>query len=152
MCTQTAKDSVEVCEPCVADSECVAGYVCVSMQFDGVARDSAYCLPIDEGGCSAPYPNAETRTTVSGDDADICTINESLATCEAVLDYGAPCGDASDCGADGLDDGLCEPIEFGGAACTLTCSGFDSMECPNEENFFVCATAGPNGEKWCGGY
>jgi hypothetical protein len=141
--------SVETCEPCQATSECMGIDVCAPMQFDGTDRDNYYCLPLDAGECTAPYPVAKSVMTIGDAMADVCTLNEMLTTCEALLDYQAPCADASECGADGLDDGLCEPIEFDVAACTIPCSGVGSMECPSD--IFGCAT-GNVGEMWCGAY
>lgn len=144
-CTTTPKESVDVCEACLADSECVAGHACVQMQFAGDLRSGGFCLPLDTGECVAPYPVADSRTSLSNASVDICTLNEELTTCEALADYRTPnCSDDSDCGAPGLDDGLCEPIEFEAAHCTIPCAS--SSECPAE--FFGCNLGGA----WCGSY
>lgn len=144
-CTSTPKASVDQCEPCVADSECMTDFACVPMQFQGTDRATGFCLPVDNGGCSAPLPVSVTRTSLSGVSGDYCTLNEALTTCEGMLDYNTPnCTDASDCGNPNLDDALCEPIDFDVAHCTIGCDA--SEQCPSLS--IGCGLGGA----WCGSY
>ncbi len=147
-CTSTPRGSVGVCEPCAADSECIDGHLCVVLEFQGTPRDTPFCVPVEGQGCSAPYPVSATRTSVSGVPSTVCTVNEDLATCEAVADYFKGCGDASDCGAPGLDDGICEPLDFDRAGCSYLCASPD--ECPSTS--VTGCFAGSLDAKWCGAY
>jgi|GEM_PF-2581353 len=153
-CTNTARGSVFTCKPCLSDSECAPDHACVPMDFKGVARQTNFCLPVAadkpevETGCEAPFPNVITRLSASGVTLDICTLNEQLTTCEAMLQYGARCADASECGAQGLFDSLCEPIDFEPAACTFPCSS--SEECPTNSEM-GCMEGAPD-IYYCGAY
>lgn len=147
-CTGVAKASVQACRPCGADAECFDGHACVPMSFNGAPRTSAYCLPFNTGTCAAPLAIASaTRSSVSGTIGSFCTINEALTTCEAVEQYGNPCTSHTDCGAPGLDDGRCDPIDFEGVGCTFNCDS--SEEC--SASLIGCMT-GEVGVKWCGAY
>ena len=150
-CTTTPVGSAGACEACAADSECEQDYGCVPMNFQMMSRNQGFCLPLAAGDCSAAgtFPVLVTRTTTSGAMGDFCTINEDLATCEAVGDYGAPCADNADCGAAGLDDGICEPLDFDIAGCTFLCD--TTAECPSL-SLIGCATGNVDGDKWCGAY
>lgn len=145
-CTTVPKASVATCGQCTADAECRTGHACVPMEFDG-APYAAHCLPFNTGTCASPLPVAVTRSTVSGTIAGFCTLNEALTTCEGLADYGNPCSDNSDCGAVGLDDGRCEPIDFDRAACTFVCDAYE--ECPSA-SLIGCSPG--DGAKWCGAY
>jgi hypothetical protein len=118
------------------------------MDFKDSPRQKTFCLPIAAPDCEAPFSTLVNRQSVGGVSADYCTINETLTTCEAFTQYGATCADASDCGADGFSDGLCEPIDFDAAACTFPCSSVG--ECPTT-SLIGCAPGGPSG-KYCGAW
>jgi len=150
-CTQTDVASVGRCEPCLSDSECDDGHGCVPMEFQMMSRNAAFCLPVAAGDCSAfgGFSRLVARASTSGVQTDYCTINEDLSTCEVRGDYAAPCADNSDCGATGLDDGICEPIDFDVAGCTYLCAATD--ECPGV-SIIGCATGNLDGDKWCGAY
>lgn len=153
-CTNTPRGSVFTCKPCVSDSECAPDHTCVPMEFKGASRQTNFCLPVAadkpdaETRCEAPFPNAITRLSASGVSIEICTLNEQLTTCEAMLQYGARCADASECGAQGFFDSLCEPIDFEPAACTFPCSS--SEECPSISEM-GCTPSGSVGY-YCGAY
>lgn len=151
-CTDTPRGKTDVCEVCVADSECAENFRCVPMKFGGVARTGGYCLKLATapGGCGInPYRTAsEARMSLSGAEAaPYCTVNEVLATCEAVTDLmnDKGCGTDSDCGAEGLGDGLCTTVNFTPGLCTYSCEG-NNVECPTTAS---CAGAPDN--KHCGG-
>lgn len=152
LCTQTPVASVGNCEPCVSNTECVNGFECVPMFYDGQVRNSAYCLRVKDGGCPDPgFTTDITRADISSTtEKTYCGVRESLATCEAVLDYGSTCATASDCGAPGLNDGYCEPIEFEfGVHCSYRCD--DSNQCTDGLTGFVVCMQGP-GVAICGGF
>ena len=119
------------------------------MVFGQTLRSGGFCLPVKTDTCAGIYGREATRTSVSGVAQTVCTINEALTTCEAIGDYARPCGDASECGAVGLDDGVCEVIDFDSAGCTLRCDETD--ECPSS-SLIGCATGNANGDRWCGAY
>ncbi|QDG49387.1 hypothetical protein FIV42_01135 [Persicimonas caeni] len=146
-CTNTQRGSLTACQECVSDSECKVDHACVPMEFKDSPRQKAFCLPVAAPDCARPYPNKVTRQSVNGVSGDFCTINETLTTCEAVTQYGASCADASDCGADGFADGLCEPIDFDTAACTFPCSS--DGECPTM-SLMGCALG--VSQEYCGAY
>lgn len=149
-CTTTPKGSVDRCGSCLADSECTAGHACAPMDFKGSARSGGYCLPVDSGSCDEPqYPTASTKTSLSGVLVDVCTINESLTTCEALGDYFNGCATADDCGAANLDDGLCGAVDFDFAKCTYPCDASD--QCPTA-SVIGCTTGDIGSTTYCGGF
>lgn len=147
-CTNTPKGSQDRCDPCVADTECTPGHACVPMEFQGDARSAGFCLPEKSGDCAAPFAVAVTRTSLSGQTAEYCTVNEDFTTCEAIDDYFQSCADDADCGAVGLNDGRCEPVDFEFARCTYSCD--ETSDCPTN-SLIGCAT-GDVGDKWCGAF
>jgi len=151
-CTETPRGTTDVCEACVADSECLENFRCVPMKLAGTLREGGYCLKIAmaPGGCSLnPYRTAtEPRVSLSGATAaPYCSVKEALATCEAVSDLTNDKGCASDteCGAEGLSDGLCRSVNFTPGLCTYACEG-NNVECPT-----TAACAGMPDQKYCGG-
>jgi hypothetical protein len=126
-CTTTPRTSIRRCGSCVADSECSqADDRCVSMNFMGTARTGGYCLKQADTGCVQPFstPTA-ARASLSGAAAEVyCGINEDVTTCEAVLDLidDSICTFDTDCGVAGLDDGLCESVNFIANRCSYACS------------------------------
>jgi hypothetical protein len=128
-CTETPRASLNACQPCLADSECKTNFRCVPMEFQGQARDGGYCLKDStvEGCTVNPYRSpSPARVSLSGADATVyCSINETLTTCEAVLDLNSDktCASADDCGAPGLSDGLCESVSLSPNKCTYGCDG-----------------------------
>lgn len=124
-CTTTPRTSVRRCGACVADSECMnTDDRCVEMQFDGAAHGS-YCLKQADTGCVSPFASpTAARPSTSGAVAEIyCGVPEASTTCEAVLDLvdNTTCTMASDCGADGLDDGVCGTVNFIANRCSYPC-------------------------------
>lgn len=138
-CTMTPVADRGRCETCVADSECETGHACVPMAFKGTARASRYCLPIKSGSCPEPFVSTKTELNASGDTVDVCSVVQSLTTCEAYLSLfvGADCptGDA-ECGDPALMDGVCDAGSCSYACgvtghCPpgLTCAGSNPMRC-----------------------
>ncbi|TXD35155.1 hypothetical protein FRC98_16930 [Lujinxingia vulgaris] len=153
-CTDTSLGSRTSCESCRSDAECASDHVCVAMNFQGSPRNSAYCLRVDraptgETDCQEPFTVLDIKESITTAELEIvCGVNEAMTTCEAVLDYDSGCAEDDDCGAPGLDDGLCEPIEFEGARCTFPCD--TSLEYPQCYSPFSCATG--IDAQYCGAY
>ncbi len=105
------------------------------MTFNGTPRDGGYCLRRKGNtDCTRPYRVLITATSLSGQPAEeYCGINQALTTCDAVLDTtdDTGCTLATDCGAPGLNDGLCQTV--GGAAnkCTYACE--TAAQCPGSQ-------------------
>ncbi|HXS17276.1 MAG TPA: hypothetical protein VN764_08805, partial [Polyangiaceae bacterium] len=120
-CTDTTRNTVETCESCVADSECIANHHCVPMEYKGEER-GGYCLKTTEGGCSEPYTvTLENRRTLSGEtEGRYCGISEDLTTCPAVLALAKKCPDGdSDC----PEGGFCRKIgDLSDDRCTYECT------------------------------
>lgn len=129
-CTTTNRDSIEQCQACVSDSECVADHYCVAMTFMG-ADQGAYCLKDVPSGCDQPFAIPLTgRSSVSGRAGDYCGIPESLTTCEAVvaLNSNATCpgGEDSEC----PDGGLCRQVSTLSNRCTYACLSASQCTAP----------------------
>lgn len=125
-CTQTPAGSRDLCEACVADSECMGGNKadpdtrCVVMKFMGVPRAGGFCLRRKSKGCSRPYSVVNSGASLSGNATeDYCGIGQDTTTCEAMLDLttnGALCLDSNDssCGCTRDKDGKCTSPGQGG--------------------------------------
>lgn len=171
ICTTTEVGSVDVCEPCVADSECgddgeeADAFRCVPMYYPNQDTRfpnelTGFCLKSIElgGGCTNPFRIPRTRTSLSGADPDeYCAINENLATCPAVrdliedMDCDPMNGDA-DCQQ---PSGLCRELPGMTNNCTYFCASI--IEClendPEDRPGSTCGTGGAGGAggKYCGG-
>lgn len=150
-CTGTTRATVDICEPCVSDSECEdEDAYCVPMQFrpegEEVTELGGYCLtekPQDTA-CSRPLSSSISRTTLSGvADKTFCGVAEPITTCRAVLDLTEDvpkaCDADTDCGIQDLNDGICDTPNVGG--CTYACNA--GVHCPDG---FPC----PGGGGYCG--
>ncbi len=145
-CGDTEAGTVTNCTPCEADGECVDNYLCVPTDFQGNAHES-YCLRrVNMMPCSTPYSNVLSQVeSVNGILDDYCGVVPSLTTCSAVLDLDSGvtiCAQDSDCGADGIGDGICREINFQ-MRCTYLCDGGD--QCPSNNS------CGQNEPRFCGG-
>jgi hypothetical protein len=142
-CTATPRDSVDVCESCVADSECLNDNLrCVPMNFESEFHGN-YCMRLETAGCSKPYVPILTTSSLSGAGAaTYCSIPTELTTCEAVLDLGASCQNGSDCG-DG-EGGLCRTVNGVANRCTYACNIVD-----NCTGSLVCSAPGGEGVPHC---
>lgn len=153
-CTAIDRASKLVCQACAWDSECPTGdlglnqrqYRCVPMDFDGSFHGS-YCLKIFSTGCGQPYTvtvqDVESRSGATAD--DYCGVDQTATTCEAVRDLvegtACPSGMDSECGAVGLDDGLCKTVGGVPNQCTYTCDS--ALRCGAT---FMC---NPPTTSWC---
>jgi len=165
-CTTVRIGSLDVCEECVADSQCGEdgaasdAHRCVPMYYEMVDNrfpdsDTGFCLKSIElgGSCANPFRIPLTRTSLSGAEADeYCGINEDLATCPAVraliedVDCDPRNGDA-DCPQ---PSGLCRELPGMTNNCTYLCS--DIVECKSPPApGSSCGSSGSGGDDYCGG-
>lgn len=162
-CTDTDVGSLDVCEPCVADSECGLNgapseeHRCVPMFYQGTPfpEDEAtgFCLKTTTTGCEQPFSiTLAARPSLSNPavEANYCGINETLATCPAVnaLLNNERClnGTDEECPQ---PSGLCERVGDLENRCTYRC-GLPA-QCPSEPPADSCGSSGSGGEDYCGG-
>ena len=165
-CTDTQVGSLDVCDKCVADSECsdngdpTATYRCVLMTYEGVPfpdDQTGFCLKTTAGGCVRPYTvTLFDRSSLSDPSVedDYCGIEEDRVTCPAVraLLTDAEC-------PDGTDDeckisGICRAVGSVMNRCTYLCDL--PVQCPAGAPANTCGTggtggAGGDGGSYCGG-
>jgi hypothetical protein len=160
-CTDTEVGSLEVCDPCVADSECgedgVASeaFRCVPMTYEGSRfpdEDTGFCLKTTDGGCVRPYAvTLSDRTSLSGPESrsDYCGIEEALTTCDAVIaliaDDRCPGGADEECAT----GGVCRDVGSLPNRCTYLCGL--AAQCPEDAPADTCGSSGSGGEDYCGG-
>ena len=155
-CTTTPRASLNACEGCQADSECKTNFRCVPMEFQGQAREGGYCLKDStvEGCTVNPYrAPSPARVSLSGEEATVyCSINETLTTCEAVLDLNKDkdCTTADDCGVPGLNDGLCETVSLSPNKCTYGCQNVADCN-PSGTGSSCAGDAAGSAATYCGG-
>ncbi len=137
VCTEVPLRSSGPCEPCVADTQCRAGQLCVPTRFRG-ADAGLRCLwrqaAVPGGDCARvhPYMSTEAVTSVEGTADTVCGLRSS--TCAALADFSvqtcdAPAAGADPaCGGEGLDDGFCAAFGPTTNYCTVGCSS--SADCP----------------------
>jgi hypothetical protein len=149
-CTATPVGTIDLCGPCLADSECIGGdqadpdVRCVPMKFMGVARPGGFCLRRFSKTCSRPYFLMPTDlVSLSGATAEsYCGIDEDSTRCEAVLDFvnSRACSDGNDtsCGCarntagactEAGQGGLCETVLGVPDTCTIPCGA--TAQCVN---------------------
>ena len=163
-CTDVFVGSLDVCEPCVADSQCGEdgeasdAFRCVPMFYEMPdARfpddETGFCLKSTEGGCEQPFSiTLSMRPSLSDAPSDdYCGINEELATCPAVkaLVDNETCegGTPEECPQ---PSGLCTKVGDLENRCTYLCS--DPVECKDPPvPGSTCGSSGPDGDDYCGG-
>lgn len=119
-CTGALRRTLSTCDQCLTDSECTDGTKCVSTTFSG-SPHGHYCLLIAADSptlCPNQYAARRTANSVLGVNDEYCFPNDTFTTCEAVVAFKAACAVDADCGAGGLDDGLCKDN-----VCTYGCDG-----------------------------
>lgn len=151
-CTDTARNSRTVCQPCEADSECKEKHRCVETFFDG-ASQGGHCLRIDEPAvaneCVRPYTGAITRGSLSyPSKTEIhCGFSEERTSCEAILGLvggnECPSGEDSSCPGRGA---LCRKVGTADNQCTYACEV--SGECPSSR---PCGSFDNQNIGYCGG-
>src|SRR5690606_32400921 len=155
LCSEFGTDR-RPCESCDTDANCASpNHFCVPMQYDGADRAGGYCLKerLVAGDCTEPTTVlAADRTTLSGETGKAyCTINETLATCEAVralLDnQTCPNGTDDEC----PEGGLCRQVGDLLNRCTYACDvAANCTITPNPGS--TCGPGMPPAEpSYCGG-
>lgn len=147
-CTTTSAGSRDLCEPCIADSECIGGNQadpdarCVAMEFQGTARPGGFCLKRVAKTCARPFQTPTTGVSLSGAASEqYCGIDEDSTRCEAVLDLLASmaCADGMDISCGCLRDqngectntgagGVCRTVGVNANQCTYACGV--TNDCP----------------------
>src|SRR5690606_3854139 len=125
---------------------------CVPMRYMGVDRPTGYCLAASGGGCTEPYSVETTgRTTLSGADGmGFCSINEALATCEAVraLIDNVNCAGGTD--EECPESGVCRRVGALNNRCTYPCA--TAFDCSPSGAGSSCGPGMPPAEPaYCGG-
>jgi len=162
-CTETQVGRLDVCEECVADSECgddgdeSAAFRCVPMYYPNQETrfpnsDAGFCLKTTAGGCVRPYSvtlfDRSSLSDLSVQD-DYCGVDEDRVTCPAVR---ALLGDA-ECpgGADGECEtsGICRDVGSLQNRCTYLC--VIPAQCPAGSPADTCGSSGGGGDDYCGG-
>ncbi|QQR88846.1 MAG: hypothetical protein IPJ88_11485 [Myxococcales bacterium] len=151
-CTETTVASIDTCEPCVSDTECVADHKCVPLDYDGSFHGN-YCMKVLSATCERPYLVVLNKKSVlAGEDEaaeQFCGINESLSSCEAVLAFISPCTTDGSCQVGGnetpISGALCRTVNGSPSKCTYKCSA--PAQC---QDTFGCTNSG-NGVDYCGG-
>ena len=148
-CTTVAPGSLQRCEPCTSDTQCVGLSACAADMFMGSFVGFA-CMPLANGVQCAqavdalrPMAARESVSTVSGGIADVCAPSAG-ATCPSVLDFNSTCSTDDDCGISGLADGRCTTVLLTANRCSFPC-GVD-VECPSQRS---CSTVGSELETRC---
>jgi hypothetical protein len=128
-CTQFPAASAGFCGACVSDAQCVAGQVCLAQTF-GSTNLGFFCFPLATGtpqapvcaGAEADFRVVNTTPSIDGNAAATCVLS-SLASCPARDELGTLCDVPNDCGAAGVDDGLClaESTTSATLRCTVAC-------------------------------
>ena len=161
-CTQTKVGSLDVCEECVADSECgennlpSADYRCVPMFYpDPQTRfpndQTGFCLKTTAAGCQQPYSipllDRPSLSEPSVED-DYCGIDEPRVTCPAVRALIAndecPNGTPEEC----PPGGVCARVGGVDDRCTYLCGL--PIQCPSDPPANTCGSSG-SGDPHCGG-
>ena len=90
LCTDRPKNSAGLCQPCVNDTECSTGQLCVPTRFEDTDIGH-FCLWREDAGgggpagdCirSRPYVGSEMHTSISGVMTSVCTLRST--TCPAL--------------------------------------------------------------------
>jgi hypothetical protein len=155
-CANVAPGSVQNCEACTNDKQCSTGHRCIPMNFEGSPHGN-YCLEQVMPSCDQPFSVTINRASLNGAAAaNYCGINESLATCEAVLallgNWRCNTMDES-CSPDGIQPempvpgAICRQVgTLIGNRCTYKCGG--AVQCPGVMPQDTCGGGPP---MWCGG-
>ena len=149
-CTATKVGTKDLCETCLADSECIGGNQadpdarCVPMKIMGTLRPGGFCLRRVAKTCAQPYKIPLVAVSLSAAPSETyCGINQDATRCEAVVDLttnGAKCPDSQDTSCGCIRDkngvcmgagqgGLCKTVGVDANRCTYACGGPE--QCPS---------------------
>ncbi|HKP57809.1 MAG TPA: hypothetical protein VJV78_13850 [Polyangiales bacterium] len=136
-CSDVPRQSLDVCQPCEADSMCKTSMQCVGLTF-GNQSVGSNCVwtrntrPSRSCNNAQPYARALNARSIDGASAADYCVPPSTTTCKGVLDVslgasGATCKVDADCGLPGVSDGHC----VDSSRCTYVCgSEGDDVNCP----------------------
>jgi len=137
-CTTTMRASLDTCDACAADSECLSGRRCVEHVFMGTSTGRFCFLDASMGGCGdtdaarRPYSTRSMLTSVDGVAATYC-MPPVATTCAGIRDTRSLACTTSDmCGIAGLADGYCPTGGPGAGACSYECGG--AFDCASTLN------------------
>ncbi len=160
-CVGVAQGSVDSCEACTNDVQCVGGHKCVPLDFPVGTFHGYFCLAALPPACDQPYVGVAGKESISGEAAaNYCGVAEDFATCEAVLalQSGWHCTGEGMCSEElgGTQEAvlgaICRDL-FAGAAtnrCTYRCA--TDAVCPADGNGRFCGDElGQNPPDFCGG-
>jgi hypothetical protein len=138
-CTGRPRQSVFTCGACSSDTECAAAdHRCIPTEFMGQPAGS-FCLPVAATSCAGPLPELRAGSSTLGVSDNYCFPDAQRATCDAILDRAQECQTDDQCGAAGVEDGLC--IGTTSKKCTYRCNGDDDCE--------GVSCIGPLGARYC---
>jgi len=156
-CVDVEAGTVLNCNACTNDLQCETDHRCIQMDFDGNPH-GYYCLRDSPApSCSRPFLIPMSKPSLNGAPAtNYCSIEEDLATCEAVL---ALIADWHCSGTDGMcgplnqpevavPGAICRQIP-GGDRCTYECDA--TPQCPSGAPQNTCGTGTNIPPGWCGG-
>src|SRR5690606_4774009 len=147
---QLTQSTLDICEPCIADAECLIGQNCIPLQYTGGSTPvelGGFCMKLAPG-CSPPFSaGAINRVSLSGAAAtNYCGVRAKFTTCPAIADLvdGKLCAESSECGTE-HSEGRCETVNLGAnKKCTYSCTSSNQCVDGNACNRSV-------GDKYCGG-
>lgn len=132
VCTENARGTLDFCEPCRADSECLVG-ACVPHAFMDEPVGTFCFVEAAEGACASdelvlrrPYSTAAWAISVDGREATYC-LPPATTTCAGIRStrLASACHRDEVCGATGVADGHCTSE----LRCSYLCSG--ERDCPS---------------------
>lgn len=157
-CVDVAPGSIDQCEPCANDSQCMVGHRCIPLEYE-MQHHGYYCLEEPAASCSRPYVPVFKPSINAEPNAIYCGVAEDIATCEAVLALQAGwfCTTDGMCsmtlgGAEfAVPGAICRQLfSIGDDKCTYRC-GTDP-ECPASGAGRFCGDeSGSNPPDFCGG-
>ncbi len=162
MCTTTVVGSQDVCETCVADSECgdegapSPSHRCVEMEYQGdpfPGDGTGFCLKTTEGGCEQPYSiTLSDRTSLSGH-----PLRRLLRHQRAARDLPRCTSTGAEC-KHVLVETRRLPSQAGFASKSATyrigartSCGLRPRQCPADPPANTCGASGSGGDDYCGG-
>jgi hypothetical protein len=126
ICGSVPPASANLCDTCISDAQCEPGQLCIYQSFPGETI-GPFCFPQEAQtvGCSQPpYGFPQNATSIDGVNAVLCTLRTT--SCLGLASYQTrSCTSDADCGADFIDDGICDPAL---SVCTYAC--VSSIDCP----------------------
>ncbi|MEM6792181.1 MAG: hypothetical protein AAF715_31990 [Myxococcota bacterium] len=161
-CADVAPTTVDTCEPCTNDDQCLANHRCVPMDFPVGTDLGHFCLEdATLGTCERPYLVFVNEPSINDVAAtNYCGIDQDSVTCPAVIalsdSWQCPGGTDGMCSPDSnpanevmVPGAICEQVGAASNRCTHPCSVPD--ECPASGPPSTCGNGGMGGPEWCGG-